>query len=153
MLRTLIIVIVCGVSWASSADPGLEQEAKDFLARYVALGDAYDSALADLYSDDAVIRAYRRYPHGLERAMEMKGVQWKELVRKAMPLAKAQNDRSEYKEPQFVIGDGKAKITARRYSVRKCYWDPEYYMIVAKQPDGSLKIIEEYSETQPQSDC
>lgn len=148
-----IILIACGVAAGSSAAPSLEQEAREFFARYVALGEAYDSTIADIYSNDAVIKAYRRYPHGLERAMEMNGVQWKELIRKVMPVAKAQNERSEYKEPKFELRDGKVKITAKRYSVRKCYWDTGYYLVLEKQPDGSFKIIEEYSETQPQSDC
>jgi ketosteroid isomerase-like protein len=153
MFRTLTILVAFCISAPTFGAPDLEQEARQFLARYVALGDAYDVAVADLYSDDAVIRSYRRYPHGLERSLEMKGAQWKDLIRKVMPLAKAQNDRSEYKEPSFVVGEGRVRIDAKRYSVRKCYWDPEYYLVVARQPDGSLKIIEEYSETQPQSDC
>ena len=153
MIRTLTILAACCISWPTFSAPELEQEAKQFLARYVALGHAFDIALANLYADDAVIRIYRRYPHGLERSLEMKGVQWKDLIRTGMPLAKAQNDRSEYKEPSFVVGDGRVRIGATRYSLRKCYWDPEYYFVVARQPDGSLKIIEEYAETQPQSNC
>ena len=137
----------------SFARAGPEQEAKDFFARYVALGKAYDPAVADLYSDEATIRTFRRYPHGVERALEISGIQWKALVRKVMPLAKAQSDRSEYKEPRFEVTGGKIKISAKRYSVRKCYWDPSYYLLLQKQPNGALAIVEEYSETQPQSDC
>jgi hypothetical protein len=131
----------------------LDQEAKAFFARYAALGDAFDPAVADFYSDEAVIRAFRRYPHGLERSMEISGAQWKSLVRKVMPLAKAQNDRSEYRDPRFEKAGDRVKISAKRYSVRKCYWDPSYYMVLEKQRGGSLKIVEEYTETQPQSDC
>lgn len=153
MIRILTFVVAFTLAVVSFAKAGPEQEAKDFFARYVALGNAYDPAVADLYSDEATIRAFRRYSHGLERAMEIPGVKWKALVQKVMPLAKAQNDRSEYKEPRFELTGDKIKISAKRYSVRKCYWDPSYYMVLLKQPNGSLKIVEEYSETQPQSDC
>jgi hypothetical protein len=153
MIRIFTLIVALTLSALSFATSRSEQEARDFFARYAALGKAYDPAVADLYSDEAFIRAFRRYPHGLERAMELRGVQWKALVRKAMPLAKAQNDRSEYKEPRFEVTGGKVKISAKRYSVRKCYWDPSYYMVLQKQPNGSLTIVEEYSETQPHADC
>lgn len=153
MIRISAAIFLLTLPVVAFSSPGPEQEAREYFARYVALGNAYDPTVADLYSDEASIRAFRRYPHGLERAMELSGVQWKALVRKVMPLAKAQNDRSEYKEPQFEVTGGKVKISAKRYSVRKCYWDPGYYMVLQKQANGSLAIVEEYSETQPQSDC
>lgn len=153
MLRSAIILLAAGVAAHSAATDTVEQEAKDFLERFVALGDAHDPALADLYSDGAVIKAHRRYPHGLERTLELTGVQWKALVRTAMPWAKALNDRSELRDPQFEVDQGKVTIRADRYSVRKCYLDTGYYMILERQPDGALGIVEEYTETQPQSDC
>ena len=45
------------------------------------------------------------------------------------------------------------RIKADRYSMRKCYWDRGYYMLISRQLDGRMKIVEEYLETQPQSDC
>jgi ketosteroid isomerase-like protein len=131
----------------------LEQEAQEFFSNYIELSHSYDTALADLYSDDAVISTYRRYPHGLERVMRASGVRWKQILRQAMPIARAQNDRSEYEDLTFEQKNNTVKITAQRYSVRKCYWDPVYYMIVKKQAEGDLKIIRESGESQPQSDC
>lgn len=121
--------------------------------KYVALGQAYDIRVADLYSDAAVIRAYRRYPHGLERAMELTGVQWKTLVTKVMPLAKLKGDRSTYANIEVSVDGAKAKIKADRYSVPKCYTDKGYYMVVEREADGRYLIVEEYTETQPQSNC
>jgi hypothetical protein len=153
-MRVIVtILMACALAAGASAGPSLEQDAKDFLARFGELGDAYDPAIADLYTDDAVVKAFRRYPHGLERAVEMPGVAWKEMIQRFMPLAKAQNDRSEFREPEFEVDGDRVRIKADRYSFRKCYLDTGYYMIVQKQPDGSLRIVEEYSETQPQSDC
>ena len=113
----------------------------------------YDEKVATLYSDDAVIRTYHRYPHGLERAMELSGSQWKALLVKAMPLAKAQADRSTYSNVEVSVTGSKAKIKANRYSVGKCYTDTEYFMVIERQSSGAYLIVEEYSETQPQSNC
>ena len=45
------------------------------------------------------------------------------------------------------------RIRADRYSVVKCYRDLGYYMLIGRETDGALAIVEEYSETQPQSSC
>lgn len=117
------------------------------------LFDNYDPSVAELYSDNAKIHAYRKYPYGTERQMELDGVQWKQLLVRAMPLAKAQNDKSVFTEIVISIFGAGYKIKANRYSNRKCYTDTGYYMVVAPNKDGEFKIIEEYSETQPQSNC
>jgi hypothetical protein len=136
-----------------SAQTADSSAARAFFARYVALGEAYDDKVARLYSDRAVIRSYRRYPHGLERAIELSGSQWKRLLMKVMPLAKAQADRSTFSNIEVSTTGGRTKIEADRYSVRKCYTDTGYYMLIERQPDGGYLIVEEYSETQPQSNC
>ena len=125
----------------------------DFFQRYVELGDAFDPSVANLYSDKAIIHAYRVYPHGLERNMEMTGAQWKQLITKVMPLAKSQNDKSTFSKVEINEFDGGFKIKADRYSVRKCYTDTGYYMVVKPDGNGSLKIFEEYMETKPLPNC
>lgn len=124
-----------------------------FFARYIHLNETFDASVADLYADSAVISSFRRHPDGRTRNMAMPGAQWKALVRQVMPIAKMRGDRSIYREIRITIKGDHAKIKASRYSVIKCYLDQGYYMIVSKQADGSYQIIEEYSETQPQSDC
>lgn len=76
--------------------------------------------------------------------MELTGAQWKQLIVKVMPLAKTKNDMSTFSDINITeIKDG-FKIKANRYSVRKCYTDTGYYMVVKPISDGSLKIFEEY---------
>jgi hypothetical protein len=70
-----------------------------------------------------------------------------------MPLAKTQDDKSVFSEVTISNYGNGHKIKANRYSNRKCYTDTGYYMVVAPNEFGTLQIIEEYSETQPQSDC
>lgn len=126
---------------------------EELFKQYVALGDNFDIKVAELYSDDAKISAYRKYPHGLERVMELSGKQWKTLLVKVMPGAKAANDISTYTEVEISSIIGGYKIKANRYSERKCYLDKGYYMLVKPDKNGNLRITEEYSETQPQSNC
>lgn len=117
------------------------------------MGEDFNSAVADLYSDNAKISAYRRYPHGLDKAMELDGTKWKRLVRKSMPLGKASGDISKFSNITITLDGTKAKIKADRFSVLKCYTDTGYYMIIERDESGNYLIIEEYMETQPQSNC
>ena len=71
-------------------------KAEQLWARYVALEQAFDPAVADLYADDAVIRNRRTYPTGEVREATVPAAQYKLLVRQAIPLAKARNDLSRY---------------------------------------------------------
>lgn len=137
----------------SANPPAGEADARAFFDRYIELGEAYDADLANLYSDEAVIKASRQYPDGSRRTMQLSGSQWKSLIEKVMPLAKAQEDRSTYSNIEVEIRADQAKISADRYSERKCYRDTGYYMIIERQASGDYRIVEEYSETQPQSNC
>lgn len=156
MLRTLCwmtlgsLLTLAGAASAAPLDPA---EVRAFFARFVALGDAHDVAVADLYADRASIRTVRRYAHGLERSIRMTGAQWKALLIQSMPLARAQGDRSTYDNIEVSVAGSLARIKADRYSVRKCYTDRGWYLIVERQEDGRYLIIEEFSETQPQSSC
>jgi hypothetical protein len=153
--RKLKTVLTIGffLSFSISVALDASDEPQTFFNDYIRLGDAFDPAVADLYFDQALIHAYRVYPHGLERNMELSGVQWKQLVIQIMPLAKAQNDKSTFSNIRFTEINGGYKIKADRYSVRKCYTDTGYYMIVKPSENGNLKIIEEYMETKPLPNC
>jgi len=62
-------------------------------------------------------------------------------------------DRSEFKNVRVERAGESMRIKADRYSVRKCYWDRGYYMLIRRQSDGRIRIDEEYFDTQPQSNC
>ena len=142
-----IALVVIGTSHALDL-----QEGQRFFDRYIALGDSFNPSLATLYADSATIKSTRRYPTGQIRSLELTGAQWKNLIQKAMPLAKAQGDRSEFKNVRLeAVGDD-IRIKADRYSVRKCYWDHGYYMVIRRTATGP-QIVEEYLETQPESAC
>ncbi|AQP99972.1 hypothetical protein B0W48_09355 [Pseudoalteromonas aliena] len=83
--------------------------------------------------------------------MSFTGAQWKQLVQKIMPLAKANNDKNTFSEIRISKVESGYKIKAKRYSDRKCYMDTGYYMILKRQEGGELAILEEYMETKPLS--
>jgi hypothetical protein len=139
------------LSFSIQASESTEVEA--FFKRYVALSDAFDTSVAELYLDAAKIHSYRRYPTGLEREFEMPGSQWKTLIVKLMSIAKQRGDTNKFSNMKSYPDGNKIKIKADRYSVLKCYTDHGYYMIIEKNEKNEFRIVEEYCETQPQSDC
>ena len=148
-MRFLIACFAILFTSAASAAETPEQ----FFERFVNLGHRFDPAVIDLYRDTASIQMYRRYPHGLERATEMSGVEWKSLIRKMMPLVKEKDDRSIYTNVKVSSAGAKVKITADRYVVRKCYTDNGYYLVIEQQPNGQYGVVEEHFVTEPRPDC
>lgn len=146
----LFLLISSGVAFAQDADVN---SVKEFFRGYVEMGENFDVSSADLYLNSAIIRNLRRYPDGSEKSMQLNGAQWKELIIKVMPLAKTRGDKSTFSHIIISIDGKQAKIKANRYSNLKCYTDIGYFMIIELQPDGKYKIIEEYMESQPNSDC
>lgn len=146
---TLITLLLFSAQMSVAAE-----SPQDFFQRFDQLGQRFDPSVADLYSDGASIKIYRRYPTGLERSMEMAGTEWKALVRKVMPAASAKNDKSTFTNVRYsALTATKVKINADRYAVRKCYTDPAYYLVIEMQPNGRYSIVEEHFETKPLSDC
>jgi hypothetical protein len=135
-----------GLPAQAQSDPDVAA-AEAFFDRYSALGDAYDPAVASQYADDAVIESLRRYPNGTTRTIRLTGAEYKRVIRAAMPLARARGDRDTYSGVSFVPeGDG-IRIRCTRYSELKQYASP-FELVLAKR-GGRLRIVKEYSETQP----
>ena len=103
-----------------------------FFNNYQKLGNSYDVAVAELYSDDAKVVAVRKMQDGIEQK---------------------RGDKSEFKNIHISSENDKAKITASRYSTEKCFHDNHYYMVVGKGKNGELQIIEEHMESPVQTNC
>ena len=123
-------------------------QAKKLFQKCVQLSNAFDPAVADLYSDSALIRNTHKYPNGSTRVMTLTGKQWKALVRQVMPLAKARNDKDTFSQVTYKRMSGKVKISANRYSLLKKYTSP-VTMIVMPDSQKKWHIVEEYSESRP----
>ncbi len=133
---------------AEASVPEGARPAKELLDRYISLERAFDPSMADLYADDAIITNVRHYPDGQTRRMELSGAHVKELVRSAMPLAKARDDYSTYSGVRYDVADGRIRVTAERYSNLRKYKSPIAW-VIAKGNDGTWRIVEEHSESRP----
>lgn len=128
------------VSRADALDP-----ARQLFARYVALEAAFDPALAELYSDRAVIRV-RRYDNGAFRDVTIPAPRYKQSIRSALPVAKSRNDVNRYSEVSFAAeGPSRVRIAATRYSVLKRY--ASAIRLVVAPDNGQWAIVEESSES------
>jgi hypothetical protein len=101
-----------------------------------------------LYSDAAIIKNKRTYPGGQVRELSMPAPQYKELIRQAMPLAKARGDRNTYSECKYEEAAERVRIACQRYSELKKYTSP-LVLVVGPAPGGDWLIFEELSESQP----
>ena len=148
LLLSLAIIAFGAIAKDKTSAVDQFAEAKALFDQYASLEASYDSTVADLYADHAVIKNRRTYPDGQVRVLELPAVKYKELIRAAMPLAKASNDYSTYSDVTFAREGDSVRISAVRYSVRKKYSSP-ISLLVAKQDGGPWLIIEELSESQP----
>jgi hypothetical protein len=123
-------------------------EARRLFDRYVALEEAFDPAVADLYADDAVIQNKRKYPDGQVKTMSLPAPKYKQLIRAAMPAAKARNDRNKYADVRYTPEGAGVRITAQRFSELKKYTSP-LSLLVKPDAKGTWFIYEELSESQP----
>ena len=122
-------------------------EAMRVFEKYTTLERQFDSAVADLYSDVAIIKNTRRFPDGTSRTMSLPAPKYKQLIRASMPIAKERGDTSKYSDVSYRAENGKVRVTATRYSELKKYSSP-LSLLIAKT-DGKWLIVEEISESRP----
>ena len=121
-------------------------EAKEFFNTSTNLYAKFDSAVADLYADDAVLKNQRHMADGTKRPLSMTGAQLKVMIRNGMlNLAKERGDTSTYTEVKYAEESGKVRISGSRYSEMKKYTSP-FVVVIAKRGDKWL-IVEEHSES------
>jgi hypothetical protein len=155
-MNTLRATVVLLLAWFSLVNFAPVAHAQDdpvaqahrLFDRYVALGAAYDEAVADLYSDSAFIKNTRRYPDGQSRSMTMPALTYKSLIRQVMPQAKAAGDLSTYSDVKYIPDGERVRIEATRYSELKKYSSP-FVLLVGPGENGTWMIFEEIGESQP----
>jgi hypothetical protein len=146
-LTICLIVMLAGGAPLGAQAPA-PSSARELWEAYVELGTSFDTSLASLYADAAVIRNTRRYPDGRTRTLEMSGADYKTLIRQAMPLARSRGDVDVYSNVQFDEIGGRTRIRATRYSTLKKYRAP-HELIVGKSEGAGWRILEETGESRP----
>ena len=141
-----IIVVAC-VAQVAGAQSDITP-ARQLFQKYIALGNTFDPSLADLYSNDALIRNTRRYPNGQKRTIQIPAAKYKELIRSAVAVAKARGDKNRYSAVKYTREGGNVRISATRYSLMKKYSSP-ISLLVGADKEGEWQILEEISESIP----
>ena len=117
--------------------------ALEFFNRYVVLSGQYSEELAYMYSDKARIIA-KWYGHeGRQQGMEvMTGREYKALLAK-----QAQSrETSKYSHVNVILDGMNAMIRAQRRVGADGFVDLDFHLMVSRQKDGSLAIMEEQKE-------
>jgi hypothetical protein len=146
----VLAILLAGLALSppATADPDAEAAARAAFEANIARGHRYDSAAAEFYADEATIRNVRRYPTGQAREMMLTGTQYKELIRTAMPAAKARGDRSDYRSCRYTVAGEAVRVECERYSHLKQYTSP-YRALLKKAPSGAWLVYDEDSESRP----
>ena len=135
-LLALALFSVC----AHAAKPVTQAEAQAFFKRMGELNMSFDEKYADLYADDAVVTGRK---HGSEETTTVTGANWAQLMLFNLPKAKKRDDRSSFSKARYTPQGERMKINAERQVLRKCNTDPDYYVVLGRQPDGRILIVEE----------
>lgn len=148
---TRVSIVLLGLAaapvWAQS-DYEAIVKATELFQRYVELGHAFDPAIVDLYSDDAVIRNRRVFPTGEVREIEIPVAQYKQLIVQVMPMAKEAGDIDEYSRVTYQREGEGVRVRATRYTKLKDYSSP-VSMLAMPDSSGNWRIVEEISESRP----
>lgn len=140
----LVLLVACGGS--ARAD-----DVSDVLTafqQYVARSASFDPSVADLYADTATIRSKRIMPDGTTPTLAISGMQWKALIRQALPLAKQRGDRNTFRNVSAKPQGKEVVITAERYSHLRAYASP-FVQHWSKDQTGAWRISTEVTETRP----
>lgn len=138
---TTIIAILLLSPWTHALELS---DAEAFFRKYQDLGEAFDSEIASLYSDQAKIRMTRVSSTGESKSMTLSGAQLKAAFPQILAVAKASGDVSKYSEIKVSVDENRAVITANRFSVLHGYKDKNYRMVIEAGSDEKLLIVEEY---------
>lgn len=140
--------VVMGTEGDSTNEQKVATSAEELFELIDHLGNSFDVAFADLYSDDAKITNLRKYPDGRIQKIRFDGKRWKEVIRLAVPLAEERGDKDRYSDVSYETKDEGVVIRATRYSELKKYSSPMQWL-VRPNSNGEWLIVKEKSESRP----
>lgn len=159
MKRALVTILalfaLCQIATAAktatpkgSAQGDLIPKAKAFFQHYVELEHAFDPAIADLYSDDAVIKNTQYRADGKIVPLTKPVAKYKQVLRDYMKTkARQLGDVSNYTNDTYSVeGGNRVRIKVTRYSSIEKVSSP-VSMLVGPDPTGKWLIYEELSES------
>ena len=144
LAATFVGLAVAGYVWAQDTDV---EAAKQFFAQYVALEQAYDSGLAALYANEALIKNRRKNPMGDPSEITIPALKYKTLMPQLLATSKARGERSTYANVIYTAAGGLVRIEALRVSELTKRGAPIRF-VVGRAPSGKWLIYEEVSDSQ-----
>ena len=133
---------------ALADDVSKMSDAEKLFEHYQTLERNFDSEVADLYCDGALIQNTRSYSDGRERVLNISTEAYQALIRSTMPLAKAKGDSSTYSKVSYVFEGENIRVSAVRYSILKKYYSP-LSLLIGECRSGHTGLLEELSYSQP----
>ena len=143
LAAALLGLAVAGYAWPQ--DTGVET-AKQFFERYVALEQAYDSGIADLYANEALIKHRRKNPMGDPSEVTIPALKYKTLMPQLLATSKARGERSTYANVIYTPEGELVRIEALRVSELTKRGAP-IRLVVGRAPSGKWLVYEEVSES------
>ena len=146
LLRLLCfgLFLIGGLVSVVAQDP--PTPAKEIFERYVALDNAFDPAIADLYADDAKIEITRIAPDGEKRTAKLPAREYKDQIRVSMPIAKITGEKSVYEKVKYETEGERVRITCERSSGSSDKASA-LSLLVGAGPEGRWLIFEELAES------
>jgi len=154
-LSILALIVLCQMAGAAksaapkgSAQGDLIPKAKAFFQRYVALEHAFDPAIADLYSDEAVIKNTQYRADGKVVPLTKPVAKYKQVLRDYMRTKARQiGDVSNYTNDTYTVeGSNRVRIKVTRYSSIEKVSSP-VSLLVGPDVTGKWLVYEELSES------
>jgi hypothetical protein len=143
-------VLAAGLAFAALAhsDQPAVESAQALFERYVALEQAYDPGLGQLYADQAFIRTRRKPPMGEAVEVTIPIAEYRSLLREQMAVARARGERSSYESVAYRPEGAFVRIDASRRSAGRSK-SSAVSLLVGPSPGGSWLIYEEVSSAPP----
>jgi hypothetical protein len=128
---------------ATTLDQQTVEDARTFLAGYLELNNTQKISLLPLYADDAVINVTVVTLDREVRTLELSGHKWKQLLRETWYNGQPSAEPMQLHDIKIkpISGDT-LEITAHRYTLKRCYWDNRYRLVIAKTAARYLIIGE-----------
>jgi hypothetical protein len=155
LVTILALFVLCQMAGAAktaapkgSAQGDLIPKAKAFFQRYVELEHAFDPSIADLYSDQAVIKNTQYQADGKIVPLTKPVDKYKPILRNYMKTKARQiGDVSNYTNDTYTVeGSNRVRIKVTRYSSIEKVSSP-VSMLVGPDATGKWLIYEELSES------
>jgi hypothetical protein len=113
---TLLLAVALAATAHTQERPDASLErARQVIESYVNLERAYDPRLADLYADEAVIKANQSGPNGESQWVTAQGWQYKKMIRDAMPRFRAQGFKASYSGARYELSGKNVRVSVMQY--------------------------------------